>query len=207
MIDRKTISDKYLAGRGLEIGPGSFPWPLRDGVRCLGIELDGLAGEGRIVGDGYNPNVIDLWSAGFPYVFDFIVNSHVIEHTPRPVTAIDNWGELLCPGGILAMAIPNKDFTFDKPRRITTWEDLTEGDVEAFKRRQFTEWYTLVDVKTGADLEAAVNLSLARGEHTHFCVWDEPALRDFINHILEQGWLLREFEPAGFETFVVLERK
>ena len=53
--------------------------------------------------------------------FDYIVSSHVIEHTPNPLKFLSDVWAMLKPGGLLFLVIPDKRFTFDVNRPITTF--------------------------------------------------------------------------------------
>jgi SAM-dependent methyltransferase len=45
--------------------------------------------------------------------FDFIVSSHNLEHLPDPVRFLRGCEQLLAPGGVVAMAVPDKRACFD----------------------------------------------------------------------------------------------
>lgn len=60
--------------------------------------------------------------------YDYIVASHVFEHLPNPLGWLRDCGLILRPGGCLAMAIPDKRFTFDLSRSLTTLSELIESD-------------------------------------------------------------------------------
>lgn len=44
--------------------------------------------------------------------FDFVISSEMIEHTPDPRKAVQNLCEVLKPGGILVLTVPNKIWHF-----------------------------------------------------------------------------------------------
>ncbi len=96
--------------------------------------------------------------------YDFVLSSHVLEHTANPLRALHEWLRILKPDGTLVMLLPHKDGTFDHRRPVTTLahiqadfeqqmgeDDLTHmaeilalhdlqrdpeaGDFEAFKAR------------------------------------------------------------------------
>jgi len=45
--------------------------------------------------------------------FDYVIASHVIEHVPDPIGWFREIAAVLKPGGVLALAIPDKRWTFD----------------------------------------------------------------------------------------------
>jgi len=62
--------------------------------------------------------------------YDIVVASHVIEHVPDLVHWLWSIGEVLKPGGTLCLAVPDKRFTFDMLRRLTTIKDIDEAWAE-----------------------------------------------------------------------------
>lgn len=66
--------------------------------------------------------------------FDYVVASHVIEHVPDVISWLAEVSAVLKPGGILALAIPDKRWTFDCRRQLTSFSELIESFLE--KRRK-----------------------------------------------------------------------
>lgn len=62
--------------------------------------------------------------------YDFLLSSHVIEHTSNPIAAISEWIRVLKSDGVLVLLVPHKDGTFDHRRPVTPLEHL----VDDFKR-------------------------------------------------------------------------
>lgn len=58
--------------------------------------------------------------------WDFVINSHVLEHFYDPIKAINEWMRVIKPDGYLFMIIPHKERTFDKNRERTTLKELIE---------------------------------------------------------------------------------
>lgn len=59
-------------------------------------------------------------------VWDFVINSHVLEHFFDPIQVIEEWIRVIKPGGILFMIVPHKERTFDKDRERTTLQELID---------------------------------------------------------------------------------
>src|SRR5262245_21407020 len=53
---------------------------------------------------------------------DYLCSSHVLEHLPDPIAALHEWHRVLRSGGCLYLVVPDKRFTFDEPRALTTVE-------------------------------------------------------------------------------------
>lgn len=58
--------------------------------------------------------------------FDYVVASHVIEHVPDPIGWLAQITDLLKPGGRLRLAIPDKRYTFDIHRPLSSFAELLD---------------------------------------------------------------------------------
>ncbi|HZC68003.1 MAG TPA: class I SAM-dependent methyltransferase [Nitrospirales bacterium] len=56
--------------------------------------------------------------------YDFVLSSHMLEHTANPLRALSEWGRVLKPGGGLVLVVPHRDGTFDHRRPITAMQHL-----------------------------------------------------------------------------------
>ena len=59
--------------------------------------------------------------------FDYVVASHVIEHTPNLLKFLTDIYEILEPDGQCLLIIPDKRFTFDHNRPVTTFGVILEN--------------------------------------------------------------------------------
>lgn len=86
--------------------------------------------------------------------FDLVVASHVVEHVPDLIGWLSNIHEALKPGGVLALVVPDKTYTFDIFRRETEYWMLKEAADEKRTRpslRQVMEHFiNIVSADTGA---------------------------------------------------------
>jgi SAM-dependent methyltransferase len=62
--------------------------------------------------------------------YDFVLSSHVLEHVANPILAISEWMRVLADDGTLVLLLPDKKYTFDHRRPVTTMEHLI-ADFEA----------------------------------------------------------------------------
>ncbi len=62
--------------------------------------------------------------------YDFVLSSHMLEHSANPILALSEWIRLLKDEGMLVLLLPHKDQTFDHRRPVTTMEHLI-ADFEA----------------------------------------------------------------------------
>jgi hypothetical protein len=116
---------------GLELGPLASPIVAKSAGKrvlyvdhCLAPELFAKY-DGRIPAEAV-AEVDVVWSAGSllqavqDQMFDYVVASHVIEHVPDLIGWLREIGSVLRPGGVLALAIPDKRYTFDISRPLST---------------------------------------------------------------------------------------
>lgn len=132
-------NDKILrlidkADTGLEIGPSYSPiapksggWnveiadhldapDLREKYAAWGVDVGSVEDVDYVITDKSLSETI-----GKPGHYDFIIASHVIEHTPDMIGFLQDCETLLKPGGVLSLVVPDKRFCFDvyKPRSST----------------------------------------------------------------------------------------
>lgn len=126
------------SGLGLEIGPSYNPLlPKRKGhnVEILDhLDQDGL--KARYSGaPGVDLSAIEpvdfvsrgktiFEAVGLENRYDFIVASHVIEHTIDLIGFLKDCERLLKPAGVLVLAVPDKRFSFDVLRPLTSTGDV-----------------------------------------------------------------------------------
>lgn len=137
-----------LEGRGLEIGPGYNPLvPKQEGFQVETADYtdaDGLrrkyAGNRHVDVSRIEPVDHVLSAAGlFQTIgksahFDYIVASHVIEHTPDLIRFLKDCERLLTPAGVLLLAIPDKRYCFDVFQPLSSIGQIFQAFVDC--RRQ-----------------------------------------------------------------------
>ena len=133
-MTREEIILKHIKrnGRGLEIGPGCAPIaPKKRGFRVHvldhcdknaliekyrphGINVENIE-EVDFVWDG-RPSVELI---GRRHVYDWIIGSHVLEHTTDLIGFLNDCDSLLKKDGVLSLAVPDKRYCFDRFRPLT----------------------------------------------------------------------------------------
>lgn len=130
----REIAASRLSGVGLEVGALAAPFPLP--LHCTTIYADM-----KSYNDLRQSNVDEPWAdmviptmntkfetldAVLDESLDYIVASHVIEHTRDPIGAIGNAYKKLRPGGTLLLVTPDMRRTFDRERPLTPLAHLIE---------------------------------------------------------------------------------
>jgi predicted SAM-dependent methyltransferase len=128
----KLLYQVRKSGLGIEIGPSYSPIAAkRDGYRVHIIDhmnREQLVEKYRVHRVAVeNIEEVDFVWNGEPYAeltgktsfYDWIIASHLIEHTPDLIAFLSDCESLLKDDGILSLAIPDKRYCFDHFRPLT----------------------------------------------------------------------------------------
>jgi len=138
----KIICKCDLGGIGIEIGPSFNPIvPKSDGYNVEIIDHTDKAG----LCEKYTPHGIDLdrieevdyvWNGesyaeltGKSNHYDYIIASHVIEHTCDLVAFLRDCSSILKENGILSLAIPDKRYCFDFLRPVSSISKVIDSHI------------------------------------------------------------------------------
>lgn len=247
-----TRSEKILAfcnldGLGLEIAPSFNPiLPKSQGYRVE--TLDHLDKAGLI--EKYTGHNVDLekieepnyiWRGG-SYVdaigkkeyYDFIIASHIIEHTVDIIGFLNDCMKLLRSGGVLSLAIPDKRACFDYFRPISTIADAIDSHGGGTHSRGTVAEYILngsnVDGKISWDLttntkniklthntSAVINLMRFAADNpneyidTHRWVFTRYSFELLLMDLMSLGFLknmriLKSFDVEGCEFIIAIQK-
>jgi SAM-dependent methyltransferase len=165
-----------LKGLGLEIGPSHRPLlPKRNGYNIRTADhLDqaGLIAKYSGVREVGGIEEVDYVLTGSRLTtaihdqFDYIVASHVLEHTVCLVSFLQDAQELLRPGGVLSLALPDRRFSFDRFRERTSLGrviDVYRAAPQVHTEGSVVEYYINV-VRKGESISWAVR---APGEYAN----------------------------------------
>lgn len=229
-----------LAGLGLEIGPSWRPLLPKAGgynVRVADhLDQAGLVAKYEGVRPTQAIEPVDYVLTGPKLTdtiderFDWIVGSHVLEHTVCLITFLRETEALLRPGGVLSLAIPDRRYCFDRFRERSSLGRVidvfradrlvhTEGSVleyhlnsvakggsiswDATKAGTFSRLHT-----TEEGRERAVQASGGEYVDVHNWVFTPSHLRLLLVDLQTLGFIgLREFafhETVGSEFYVGL---
>jgi len=141
-VDRR---EKIIAGldlpgmNGLEIGPRDKPIVRKAEGQIKYVDymstedLKKLHRDGGVTDCVYDEIVdVDIvWGensiksgVGSDEKFDYIIASHVVEHVPDLITWINELTDVLKPGGIISLAVPDKRYCFDHLRDESSMTDV-----------------------------------------------------------------------------------
>jgi predicted SAM-dependent methyltransferase len=218
-LDRSRVANYYLCGEGLEIGALHRPLLLPDVAHARYVDRFSEAELRRqyaelslelfvpvdIIDDGERLDTIANASQ------DFVVANHFLEHCQNPILALRNMLRVLRPSGVLYLAIPDKRFTFDVDRPLTTlehvWRDYDQGP--ALSRRQhFEEFVYFVQGFQGpAETQPQVDHLLEMDYSIHFHVWTQFEQMELLRSVRQRLSLAFDVElmlKNGEEVIFIL---
>lgn len=138
--------------------------------------------------------------------FAVVFSSHVIEHVDDIIRHLLDLGKILDDGGCLAMAVPDKRYTFDHFREVTPFRDMIdvymEGTVKSTARLMFDMTFTCHPCNNPNDYEAGrVFFTEVAGETDRF----QKAI-ELYKRVKEEGYVVSEhnwvFTYASFLDFI-----
>jgi SAM-dependent methyltransferase len=207
---------RYLVGRGLEIGPGRYPYCAPK--RTTFVEKHPEASDGMTA-----PDVI-AEASDLPFGIetqDYVFSSHVLEHVPNTIKTLNEWLRVLKPRGILFLLLPCADHIFDRHRARTTLEhhirdfqELGDGPDHSHDDEARAGWERLEDLeKLAASHLEAFGTSLWDFEHRiahdamHYHVWTQNEIVRLLQYLGLEIVAVVESIADRADTFAVVARK
>jgi predicted SAM-dependent methyltransferase len=192
---RLGLASHYLKGSGLEIG--ALHNPLSVAADTTVRYVDRMSREALYThypelrsDELIEPDVIANGEAleGFANESeDFIIANHFLEHTQDPIDTLKNFARVLRPGGILYLALPDKNATFDRDRELTTFEHLARDHDEGpqhSRHDHFVEWVRLKEKCDEKSLDERVRHLEKTDYSIHFHVWDPLTFVSFLSRAI-----------------------
>ena len=218
-MKRQAIANEFIRGVGIEIGALHHPLPVPENTTVRYVdrlnaqqlreqypELSQLPiVDVDIIADGERLESIPNSSQ------DFVIANHFLEHCQNPLFAIENMIRVLKPNGIVFMGVPDKRFTFDIDRPLTTYEHL-ENDYkhggEFSKKQHFEEWVRLVHHVTD-ELEVAkqANHLMEIDYSIHFHVWTQMELMEMVLNLKRRLAIELELLRRNNNEVIIVLRK
>jgi predicted SAM-dependent methyltransferase len=195
---RQSIAKEYIKGAGIEIGALHHPLrvPKNANVRYVDRlsvpqlrhqypELSQLPLVNvDIVTDGETLEAVNDFSQ------DFVIANHFLEHCQNPLFTIENMLRVLKQGGILFIAVPDKRYTFDIDRPVTTYQhlekDYADGGANS-KKQHFEEWMRFVHhVSDDGEVAKEVDRLMSINYSIHFHVWTQNEVMEMILNLKQK---------------------
>jgi SAM-dependent methyltransferase len=87
--------------------------------------------------------------------FDYVVASHVVEHVPDLIGWFQELAEVLKPGGVVSLVVPDRRYTFDRIRPETRTPEVVEAWLEHHRRPSYRQIFEHYALHTRVDVEQA----------------------------------------------------
>jgi SAM-dependent methyltransferase len=141
--------------------------------------------------------------------YDFLLSSHMLEHSANPLRALHEWQRVLKVDGTLFLVLPHKDGTFDHLRPVTPLKHLIQDFERGTGEDDLThlpEIVALHDLRLDfgvASLEEFEARSAKNYENRalHHHVFDARAAVELVDHA---GFQIRMVELARPEHITIL---
>jgi len=213
---QKILFGLNLKGMGLEIGPSHAPIaPKSEGYQ---VEILDHLNQEKLIEyyrrEGQDISRVEevdhVWSGqplpevvGKTECYDWIIASHVVEHTPDLARFLIDCGKLLKPDGILSLAVPDKRACFDYFRPISSLCTVLDSHHQNRKNHSVG---TLIENRinfTQRNLRDAWHVGY-QGKHTFHEAQFDPAIsawqrRERGDYIDSHAWC---FTPSSFRLIV-----
>lgn len=132
--------------------------------------------------------------------YDFLLSCHMLEHSANPIRVLREWDRVLRPGGSLILLLPDKRWTFDHRRPVTTLDHL----IYDFKNHTGEDDLTHVDeILRLHDLSR--NQPLTR-EELEYKARHNLDIRSLHHHVFDASLVRRMLEFSGFNVRIVTEQ-
>ena len=190
-LNRTLLSSKYLRGDGIEIGALGAPLQVSSSARVKYLDRLPLAQlrkmypemEGQDIPE---PDIVDdgqTLGTVLDSSQDFVIANHFLEHCQNPLAALKNIHRVLNVGGLLFLALPDKRFTFDVDRAVTSIDhvlrDFEEGP-EWSQRGHYEEWVRVVDKLSDQEAETHIEELMRKETYIHFHVWTQNEMFELL---------------------------
>jgi predicted SAM-dependent methyltransferase len=218
-LGRQDVARAYLRGRGLEIGalhrPARLPAAARVSyvdrlpVHELREQYPELARH-RLVPVDVVDEAETLASVADGSQ-DFVVANHFLEHCQDPIGTLKTFLRVVRPGGVVYLTVPDKRFTFDRARPVTTLDHLLRDheDGPAWSRREhFEEFVRLAEGVTDPEtFELRVAHLLATDYSIHYHVWTQKEFAELLGAVSDDlGFEIELFLKRKYEVIAVLRK-
>lgn len=213
---------KDLSGYGVEFGAGPRPFPVPDSCEVAYADCFSHNGE-----EFYTSWFSEKFEVPITYrtsidkmegiednSLDFILSSHVIEHSPNPFSAFEKGYKKLKKGGKMVFIVPNMLAFADRARALTTVEHLDLDYREPCRERDFAH-YAEKFIKYGQtpldSLYETIKKAYDENADLHYHTFTYESFGEAVNYFCDKYYRFSEvvgYKPLklfrGLEFFYVM---
>jgi predicted SAM-dependent methyltransferase len=218
-LQRVSFSQKYIRGNGIEIGALHNSLKVSRHARVKYVDrMDcNHLREHYPELQKFNLVPVDIIDDGEALTtipnnsLDFIIANHFLEHCKNPIAVLKNFYAKLSLNGIMYMAIPDKRYTFDRTRDLTSFEHVANDynnitdhfphfvDFARHVGKINDEVKILADAKKMSGMDYSI----------HYHVWNATTFRHFLSasiDLLNLNLRVLEFKQNFSEIIAILRK-
>lgn len=214
---RTIMSRRYVHGEGVEIGALHMPLKLAEDATAKYVDYIPVDELRRQYPELKKLNLVDVSLVDNAEKLtkvknnsvDFIIANHFLEHCQDPIGTVVTFFSKLRGNGILYMAVPDKRYTFDMNRKITTYKHL-EDEHKSFPAKKFLRAHCQ---EIATETEGAKNIKKIKERvkylidsnySIHYHVWTQKELVEFFYKTAEKYDLNLEIEAIANNVHEVI---
>lgn len=208
----------YLAGTGVELGPGHIPFPVEPGVVVSYVDRwEPEQNEQLFPELGNSPGFptpdivadldVDRLGALGRWSQDFVIASHIIEHLANPLAMLKDIYRVLKPGGLLILLLPDRLRTFDRTCQPTALSHVVNdyrSDVRDVDESHLVDFivgsHAAIGLLRDPDTIETELIDLHRRRSIHVHVWTREEFLEVLGFATEKlrlRWRFIDSMEAG----------
>lgn len=215
----KYLASAYLHGSGLEIGALMDPLRVPPGTRVSYVDRFAIADlivqypelkskplvPVDIICDGEKLDGVSDQSQ------DFVIARHFLEHCQDPIGTLKQFFRVLKPEGVIYLSVPDKRYTFDQCRQVTSLAHLLDDHrlgPERNRRAHFEEYaHAVYHPATEEELQQRTDELLRLDYSIHYHVWTQHEFLELLTALQpEIGFEIESFCKNNREIVCVLRK-
>ena len=224
--EMRALMVSQACGKGIEVGAGPFALLFPVGCDITFVDKFATSNQiGRMWPASSEASILpvdqrdsfETLATFKDSSLSFVAASHVIEHTPSRVDAIVSAHRTLHDDGYLFLVVPDKRFTFDAGRELTTVDHLLADHLHPSRERDFGHFLEYYEKAVGGDdWRAAAEREFQTGMDIHYHVWTVTSFYELIRRLQaeclarwrEVWWqaAVRSGDSAGIEFYFALRK-
>lgn len=191
-VKRNRLAARYLEGSGIEFGALNCPLDLPPNVKVRYADVQSPDELIQQFSTQYTeiitPEIvtnIETMDCVDDCSVDFVVANEVLEHVENPLLAFRTIHRVLRSGGVAFISLPDKRFTFDRKRPITSLEHLKrdyEQGPDWSRAAHYDDFVSGALGLQGTERHDKAAAFLASRTNIHFHVWDYDTMVEMFRY-------------------------
>jgi len=191
-FDRESVANIYIKGKGIEIGALHNPIGHKKSAKVKYVDRMSIPALREQYPELRSKELVDvdiiddgehLWKIKDSSQ-DFVIANQFLEHCQNPIVAISNMLRVLKNRGILYLSVPDKRYSFDIDRPVTSLEHLLRDyktGPSVSKKQHFEEWVKYIDkIKSDIAVKKQISHLMSLNYSIHYHVWTQNEILEFI---------------------------